>query len=30
MNEKLAKIEQIINDIRTLENTRYLQFFNER
>jgi len=30
MSEGLEKIEQIINDIRSLENTGYLQCFNKR
>jgi len=30
MSEQLDKIEQIISNIRELENTRYLQCFNKR
>jgi hypothetical protein len=30
MSEGLEKIEQIINDIRSLENTGYLPLFNKR
>jgi len=30
MSEELEKVEQIINDIRALENTGYLQCFNKR
>ena len=30
MSEELDKIEQIINDIRSLENTRYMQVFQRR
>jgi len=30
MSEGLEKIEQIIDDIRSLENTRYLPLFNRR
>ena len=30
MSEALEKVEQIINDIRALENTRYLKCFNKR
>ena len=30
MSEGLEKIEQIIDDIRSLENTRYLPLFNKR
>ena len=30
MSEELEKVEQIINDIRALENTRYMQAFQRR